>query len=306
MASSISHYVGRFAPSPTGPLHFGSLVTALASYLEAKCQQGQWLVRIEDIDPPREQPGASQLILTALQIHGLHWDADVMFQSERIPAYRQALQRLQADNQVYACACSRQRLSTLPNGYDGYCLAHPPSTSVAVAFKLKCGSVQYTFTDQVQGEQHPSLCAPRDDFVVWRKDGLVAYQLAVVVDDIAQNVSHIVRGYDLFDSTVRQARLWQLLGAQPPQFAHLPLVENERGQKLSKQNHAAALDLTTPEHNLVQALHFLGHSPPGGLLQATVKEILDWALGHWDIARLRKQTGRFYDYGQCPTPGDGH
>ena len=281
MQSSLNTTVGRFAPSPTGPLHFGSLVAALASFLDAKQQQGQWLVRIEDIDPPRELAGAGDAILAALLAHGLQWDGELVYQSQRTDHYQSALQQLSAQGYTYACSCSRQRLASLPKGYDGHCLTHPPQPGEAAAIKLKTGKFACAFGDIFQGPQQQPLLGPADDFVLWRKDGLVAYQLAVVVDDIAQGVNTVVRGSDLLSSTSKQILLARLLGSQEPVYGHLPVVKNQTGQKLSKQNHAPAIDINTPQANLWQALHFLRQSPPPELERQPVAALLRWGVEHW-------------------------
>lgn len=299
ISASSPQYTGRFAPSPTGPLHFGSLVSALASYLDAKSHGGQWLVRIEDIDPPREQVGASESILAALINHGLQWDGEVLYQSKRYPQYRQALHQLVQRGHVYPCSCSRQRVAALSDGYDGHCLAHPPTSGEPVAMKMNSHDFLFTFNDTIQLNQQQSLRSPKDDFVVWRKDDLVAYQLAVVVDDIAQGVTHILRGSDLFDSTVRQALIWQLLGHSAPVYGHIPVVENELGQKLSKQNHAKALDINNPAKNLYHALLFLRQSPPDELIGWSVEQSLSWACQHWNIKRVPKQRGSYYSFEHC-------
>lgn len=286
MTASASNYVGRFAPSPTGPLHFGSLVAALASYLDAKSCAGRWLVRVEDIDPPREIPGARDAILNALVAHGLDWDGEILLQSQRTAHYKAALAELSAQRHTYACSCSRQRLRSLPNGYDGQCLSQPPTSRTPAAIKLKSRSFSYQFEDLIQGRQSQLLHAPQDDFVLWRKDGLVAYQLAVVVDDLAQGVNHVVRGSDLLDSTVRQALLLRLMGAEPPAYGHLPVASKQDGQKLSKQNHAAALDNSAAAANLVRALQFLGQAPPEHLLQGSVQAILRWGCEHWHRGKV--------------------
>ncbi len=295
MHSSPQTVVGRFAPSPSGPLHFGSLVAALVSYLDAKQHGGKWLVRIEDIDPPREVAGASEAILAALSAHGLHWDGDLMYQSQRGSAYQQALAKLQKMGQTYACSCTRQRLASLPNGYDGHCLSQPPEPGAAVAIKLSCRNYDFKFSDLFQGPQHQSLTSPGEDFVLLRKDGLVAYQLAVVVDDMAQGVNRVVRGSDLLDSTVRQALLISLLGGQAPVYGHVPVVEKQNGQKLSKQNQARAIDINTPQANLCQALAFVRQSPPKQLVTQPVAAILRWAVEHWQRQRIPACMGLPYN-----------
>lgn len=261
------NYIGRFAPSPSGPLHFGSLVCAVASYLHAKRNNGQWLVRIEDIDPPREQAGASDEILRCLEAHGLHWDGEVEYQSQRNDLYLTTLNWLKDEELTYPCACTRKRLTPLNGRYDGHCRVHPPSKKTPAAIRLKTDNLpqaflnvpaQINFFDEVCGEISEDLTETCGDFVIHRKDGLFAYQLAVVVDDIAQNVSHVVRGQDLLDTTARQIFLYQLLRKPAPQFCHIPVVLDKNGNKLSKQNHAPALDNKNWKENLKKACAFLG------------------------------------------------
>lgn len=279
-------YIGRFAPSPSGPLHMGSLVCALASYLDARSNNGTWLVRMEDIDPPREQAGAADLILTCLQKHGLQWDdSEVMFQSRRTQAYNQILNNLQQNALIYPCSCIRKRLSALNGRYDGYCRTHPAVPPAALrlnleAAKLKGVTLQQAFYDGLQGEQFEDLTL-QGDFVIHRKDGLFAYQLAVVVDDIAQNITHVVRGSDLLDTTARQRALMQLLGHQPPQYSHIPVLADANGNKLSKQNHAPAVNLDTPTHNLIEALTLLGFDTAVLTSPASTASILNWAIPRW-------------------------
>lgn len=279
-ATAQSPYRGRFAPSPTGPLHMGSLLAALASFLDARHNSGSWLVRMEDLDPPREEAGAAARILDSLQSHGLHWDGDVLFQSQRGAAYAAALEQLAAAGQLFSCDCSRALL-----GPDGACcgncrerqglLAGPTATRVAVP-----PSCHIEFADQIQGLVATALGAAAADFVVKRKDGLDAYQLAVVVDDAWQGVSHVVRGSDLLDSTPRQIFLQQLLGHPTPSYSHIPVLSDASGQKLSKQSHAAALDDQQAPANLRAALGFLYQREPPPALE-TAREILAFATRCW-------------------------
>lgn len=285
-------YIGRFAPSPTGPLHLGSLVAALASYLHAHAHSGQWLVRMEDLDPPREQPGAAAEILRSLEAHGLHWHGSVLYQSDRLNAYAEALEQLQSADLIYACDCTRQDLQAMGGIYNGRCRQRMVDTSKPHALRLKLygtpqfPATQLSFTDLLQGEQWQDLQHAAGDPIVKRKDGLFAYQLAVVVDDIAQGVTHVIRGMDLLEVTARQIVLFKLLGSEAPAFGHVPLVLNDSGQKLSKQNLAPALDSTRAANNLWQALGFLGQNPPTdfGTVSGTdsVDEILAWARNHWN------------------------
>lgn len=281
-----SGYIGRFAPSPTGELHQGSLLTAVASWLDARQQQGQWLVRMEDLDPPREQPGAADSILRCLEAHHLHWDGPVMHQSQRLDAYAAALQHLDAAGLTYPCNCNRQRLKDLPI-YDRHCLRHPPSQPpCATRIRVPQGADGHIeFSDGFQGPQQELLEASVGDFVIHRKDGLFAYQLAVVVDDIAQRVNHILRGSDLLDSSARQLYLYKLLGQPRPQLAHLPVLVNREGQKLSKQTFATPLNPDRAADNLLLALRQLGHPPPAEL-QGDGPGLLQWGIAHWDKERV--------------------
>lgn len=290
----MSGYIGRFAPSPTGPLHFGSLVAALASYLDARAQQGKWLLRIEDIDPPREQPGATGAILRSLEAHHLQWDGDVLYQHSRHDAYREALQHLEQHGLSYRCTCSRQERQH-DAVYNGHCrtLDHPPGTLSAIRLDIQraCTACHtgplLQFDDLILGQQQQGLLLEAGDFVIHRKDGLFAYQLAVVVDDIHQQITHVIRGADLLDVTARQILLFRLLGAAAPAYGHVPLALNAQGQKLSKQNLAPALDDSLPSHNLFRALQFLKQDPPAGLEQESPPQLLAWAITHWDISALR-------------------
>lgn len=278
--STTSPYRGRFAPSPTGPLHQGSLIAALASYLDARHHGGAWLLRMEDLDPPREEPGAAQRILNSLQSHGLLWDEEALWQGQRHAAYAQALEQLWADNHLFYCDCTRQML-----GPEGACcgdcrrrqgsIASPAATRINVP-----PSTHIHFTDRIQGEQSTGLGQALPDFVVKRKDGLDAYQLAVVVDDAWQGVSHVLRGSDLLGSTARQVFLQQTLGHPTPAYCHIPVITDTAGQKLSKQNHAPALDDSQAPANLRTALDFLCQDAPPAMLNTT-GDILAFAVEHW-------------------------
>ncbi len=285
MPGTPPRYRGRFAPSPTGPLHLGSLIAALASYLDARRAGGTWLVRIEDLDPPREEPGAARRILHTLRCHGLNWDEEVMWQSGRTAAYRAARERLAAAGHLFRCDCTRARL-----GPDGCCAGRcrPRQAQVtdpcAVRVEVPEGC-RVVFHDQLQGPRESALGAEYPDFVVRRKDGLDAYQLAVVVDDDAQGITHVVRGSDLLDSTPRQIYLQRLLGCATPHYCHLPVLTDPAGHKLSKQNHAPPLDDGTPLANLRQALRFL-HQPPPPPGLADAADLLAVAVAQWDPRRI--------------------
>ncbi len=292
-------YVGRFAPSPTGPLHFGSLVSALASYLDARHQSGIWLVRMENIDPPREQAGAQDAILRSLEDHALHWDGQVLFQSERLAAYAQTLAQLQQAQLVYPCRCRRKDIQAMGGVYDGRCRLNKVSTDKPHALRLKLYELppggpelpdQLAFEDLIQGPQQQDLRRQAGDQIVLRKDGLFAYQLAVVVDDIAQGITCVLRGSDLLEVTARQIRLFQLLGARVPAFGHVPVAVNPLGQKLSKQTHAPPLNRDRAGANLWRALDFLGQQPPPELQAAAPDELLTWGLAHWRRERIPGQS----------------
>lgn len=288
VSSESPAYIGRFAPSPTGPLHMGSLIAALASYLDARANQGRWLVRMEDLDPPREPPGAADTILHQLEALHLHWDGEVLFQSQRLDAYHEALARLSAGNHIFYCRCSRKRLRALPSGYDGHCRSRRQPVPEKTAVRVQVPECSLGFDDRIQGWFQQQLALEVGDFVIKRKDGLFAYQLAVVVDDAFQQITHIVRGYDLIDSTPRQLYLQQVLDYPAPRYAHIPIIVNSRGEKLSKQRFAAAIDLSNAAQLLLEALRFLGQRPPGDLRGADCATLLDWATMNWDIQAVPK------------------
>ncbi|HLV76865.1 MAG TPA: tRNA glutamyl-Q(34) synthetase GluQRS [Marinobacter sp.] len=275
-------YRGRFAPSPTGPLHFGSLVTALASWLEARTARGDWLVRIEDLDPLREPPEATGQILHSLECHGLYPDEPVRFQSRRHDAYQSAIDQLLALNKAYRCRCSRKLLQQHGGYHPDHCRDGQPApgdTPYAIRFALT--DEFSVWQDLLLGPQQQQVAAELDDPVLLRKEGFYAYQLAVVVDDIDQHISHVVRGSDLLDMTAQQQQIFRALGARPPQWLHIPVIVNDQGQKLSKQTHAPALDDQQPTANLVNALAALGQQPPPALANATVDDVLAWARENW-------------------------
>jgi glutamyl-Q tRNA(Asp) synthetase len=337
-----SNYRGRFAPSPTGPLHFGSLAAAVGSYLDAKHHQGTWLVRMEDLDTPRCVPGASEDILRTLEAFGLYWDDDVgralpavektmsghfdrlrtgkarptvIHQSQRTAAYEKALQRLQAIGAVYPCACTRKEIAdSALHGiegpvYPGTCRNGIPAGREGKAWRVRTnkfisvrpelvegrkgfdklgqnGSI-IEFDDALQGHITQHLESEIGDFVVKRADGLFAYQLAVVVDDAFQNITHIVRGADLLHSTPRQIYLQRLLGLNTPAYMHLPIAVNAQGEKLSKQTLAPAIATDDLITTLISVLEFLRQQLPSELRQGSVEEVLGWAVAHWQPERLK-------------------
>lgn len=256
-----SSYIGRFAPSPSGPLHAGSLLAALASYLDARAHEGRWLVRIEDIDTPRVVPGADQVILQQLRALGMQWDEEPVRQSRRLAHYQAAFGRLDRVGSVYGCACTRAELSAGP--YPGTCRHGLPSGRAPRAWRWRVPQGAVSFNDRWSGPQVQDVAREVGDFILRRADGLWAYQLAVVVDDAAQHITHIVRGADLLDSTARQRLLMEALGASAPATLHVPLLCDAHGYKLSKQNHAPALPLTDPLGTLLSAWRALGFDSTG-------------------------------------------
>jgi len=288
----MTRYRGRFAPSPTGPLHFGSLVAAVGSFLEARTRGGDWLVRMDDLDPPRVVPGAADDILRALQACGMVWDGEVVHQSTRSDAYHSALHRLRAKGLVYPCACSRREIADSAIAgvegpvYPGTCRAGLPPGKAARALRIDTRGGTIAFEDALQGRITTALEQEVGDFVLHRYDGVYAYQLAVVVDDAEEGITDIVRGADLLGSTSRQIYVQHLLGLPQPRYAHLPVAVNAAGEKLSKQTLAAPLDAAKPLPALVAALSFLGQQPPRELARATIRELWDWAMRNWSLARV--------------------
>lgn len=275
-------YIGRFAPSPSGPLHFGSLVAAVASYLDAKKNKGLWLVRIEDIDPPREQPGAREIILQALDAYGLHWDGSVILQSHRLGAYKIALQYLLNNDHVYFCICTRKALIARGQSCTGECYTKKTPPSQPHTLRLRYHPGYQTFTDTVYGKQSCDM-VEKGNCILFRKDGLFAYQLAVVVDDIWQQITHVVRGADLLDSTPWQLCLLQAFKHSAPVYTHVPLVLGDDGKKLSKQHFTPAIPLNKPDETLFKALQFLQLGPDKALEGASVTELLEWGIQNWKL-----------------------
>lgn len=297
------NYRGRFAPSPTGPLHFGSLAAAVGSYLDAKHHHGVWLVRMEDLDTPRCVPGAADDILSTLDAFGLHSDEPILYQSQRTAAYEDALNKLKAIGAVYLCCCTRKEIAdSALHGieglvYPGTCRSGIPHGREERAWRVRTDlasspfslpSSPIKFDDALQGHLMQNLENEIGDFVVKRADGLFAYQLAVVVDDAFQNITHMVRGADLLASTPRQIYLQRLLGFLSPHYMHLPIAENEAGEKLSKQTLAAPVDAQQPAATLLRVLDFLQQQPPAQLAGSDTKTVLDWALENWNVMKLRR------------------
>lgn len=287
-------YIGRFAPSPTGLLHIGSLLTALASYADARAQGGRWLVRMEDLDPPREMAGAADDILRTLEAFGFEWDGGVAYQSRRYDLYHEALGRLKAKGLVYPCDCSRKDWQAVARAgadgfvYNGCCAGLDPQRALhkTPAWRVRVPDEIIGFDDAVVGHYAQNLAHDIGDFVLLRADGFWAYQLAVVADDAAQGITHIVRGQDLLVSTPRQLWLQRALDAPEPHYAHLPLLVNGAGQKWSKQTLAPALDLGAREALLRQVMAYL--KLPAAPEVDRPQDLLAWAVRHWDMAKVPK------------------
>jgi len=291
--AAATDYRGRFAPSPTGPLHFGSLIAAVASHADARAAGGAWLVRIEDVDLPRSRPGAADTILFQLEAHGFEWDGPVWRQADRAGVYREALGRLQQAGRVYRCVCTRRELAADPIGpigervYRGACrggLADARAASRRGAIRVRVPAADVAFVDRLYGPQRQRLASDVGDFIIRRADGLAAYQLAVVVDDAAQRITDVVRGADLLASTPRQIFLQQALGLSMPRYLHVPVALDAQGRKLSKQTGARALG-DDPLAALLSAWRFLGQpEPPADI--ASAREFWAWARSQWTPARL--------------------
>lgn len=288
-------YRGRFAPSPTGPLHFGSLVAAVGSCLEARVRSGEWLVRMEDLDRQREAPGAADAILRSLEAYGFEWDGEVVFQSHRDAAYAAALARLEEQGAVFRCACTRREISDSSLSiagepvYPGTCRNAALRGREARTTRVRVEKAAITFDDLLQGRIEQHVGREVGDFVVRRADGYFAYQLAVVVDDFEQGITHVVRGADLLTSTPRQILLQRLLAFPTPRYSHLPVAVNREGEKLSKQTLAAPLTERDAPAELARALRFLGQSTPGDLAEASIPEIWTWARKNWRAEHIPRR-----------------
>jgi len=290
-ARSTPGVTGRFAPSPTGALHFGSLLAALGSFLNARAQNGEWLVRIENIDPPREVPGAGLGQIEALARHGLTSDRDIVWQMDSTRLHERVIDELVAGGLAFPCACTR---ADLPDSgiYPGTCRRGLPEDRRPRSIRLQVEEGSVNFEDAIQGPCLQSPAQECGDFVVRRADGLIAYQLAVVVDDAIAGVTEVIRGCDLIESTGRQMLVYRALGLPSPRYGHLPLIVDESGRKLSKSDRDDPIRHGPPERNLRRALQCLGHPPPPGLL--TVDDLLSWAVEHWSLDKVPP--------GPCVTP----
>ena len=291
-APLLTDYIGRFAPSPTGLLHIGSLLTALASYADARANRGKWLVRMEDLDPPREMPGAAAHILHTLEAFGFEWDGEVVWQSRRHSLYRDALGRLKEKGLLYPCYCSRKDWqAAAAQGADGFVYngrcrrpEDRPHTDKPPAWRIRVNDETIGFDDGIVGHYTQNLARDIGDFVLLRADGFWAYQLAVVADDADQGITHIMRGQDLLVSTPRQIYLQRCLGFATPHYAHLPLLVNKHGQKWSKQTLAPALDENHKEQLLRQVLQYLNLPPAPEVSRP--QALLSWAIEHWQPHKI--------------------
>jgi len=286
-SDSPKRYVGRFAPSPTGPLHLGSLTTAVASFLHARQNDGEWLVRMEDIDPPREVAGAASAILHALESFDLCWDRDVLYQSSRLETYRTTAEHLLQTGLGYRCSCTRAELRRRRSGerYPGICRTkteHQRTTAI----RILTSPSPIAFHDILQGNCTFSLARTTGDYVIFRRDGLPAYHLAVVVDDAEQRVTHVIRGVDLLDSTATHIHLQKTLDLATPVYGHLPVVMNATGQKLSKRTGATPVDLEQSGIIAFDLLKRLGLQPPDALCGAKPEILWEWAVPRWNIQSL--------------------
>lgn len=284
-------YRGRFAPSPSGSLHLGSMMTALASWLEARSRQGEWLLRMEDLDRPRVSQAHADDILRSLERHGLHWDGPVLYQGRRSEAYATAMERLVMQDLLYACTCTRRELADSQPGidgpvYPGNCRNNPPLLPARHALRIKVNDRPRTFVDRIQGRQDQILSRDVGDFILRRSDGLHAYQLAVVVDDAEQGITDVLRGADLLSSTPRQMYLQRLLQYPAPGYAHLPLLVNAVGAKLSKREITDPLNRQPPQQVLALCLELLGQRPPADLVDMPLADLLGWARSHWSLEKV--------------------
>jgi glutamyl-Q tRNA(Asp) synthetase len=281
------NYRGRFAPSPSGPLHFGSLVAAVGSYLDAKANQGTWLVRIEDIDTTRVVSGADTDILNTLEAYSLHWDEQVVYQTKRLDLYQDVVNSLTKQQLVYGCRCSRKQIKALGGIYQGHCKTQQLDLHTN-ALRLTQNYATTEFTDVIQGHIEVNAALAGEDYIIKRSDGLFAYQLVVVVDDMAQGINRIVRGADLIEPTARQISLFKQLQQPIPEFAHLPLAVAKPGFKLSKQNYAPAICKHNPKPTLLAALAFLGLPTFAELIELNVEQLLAWGVQNFNLSQVPK------------------
>ena len=283
-----SQYVGRFAPTPSGGLHLGALLTAVASFVDAKANKGNWILRIDDLDKPRVVDGAESQILKTLEIHGLEWDGPIAHQSEHIEDYRAARACLKKLDLLFYCSCSRKSLLKTSR-YPGTC-RNRRSPIMDTAIRITVDDQLWQISDLVQGSSCELLDQTVGDFVIWRKDDIPSYQLAVVVDDNLGQVNHVVRGYDLLDNVSRQLFLLNALGNTVPSYLHIPVIIDARNIKLSKRDQASIVDNLLPVRNLQTVLTLLGQSLPSPRCQVSVYELLQWAIVNWRRSAIPKNS----------------
>lgn len=292
----IQPYIGRFAPSPTGPVHFGTLIAAVGSYLQAKKNNGAWIIRMEDVDTTRKVAGSDKEILNTLEAFGFEWDNEIIYQSQQTALYQSALEQLLSQSMLFPCVCSRKQLAeTNSDIYPGTCRNRQLAEDKLVeeneyALRLLARDVTIEFSDTVMGKQSQNIAQQCGDFVIKRRDGLFAYQLAVVVDDALQGITEIVRGSDLLDSTPRQIYLQQLLNYPTPGYCHLPLAIDKHGNKISKSGNATRVDIKYRGKLICKVLMFLGQNPPIDLSDSSIDDIWSWAIKHWNISQVPAKT----------------
>ena len=287
-SNNTNRYIGRFAPSPTGPVRFGTLVAAVGSYLQAKTSNGDWLLRIDDVDTTRKVEGSDVAIIRTLEAFGFQWSGEILYQTQMIDAYEAALDKLIEQSLVFPCLCSRKQLheSGAGNIYPVTCRLRKLPEAEEHSLRLIAEDVTITFNDIVMGKQSQNIKSECGDFIIKRRDGLFAYQLAVVVDDALQGVTEVVRGTDLLDSTPRQIYLQQLLGYPTPRYCHLPLAVDAAGSKISKSEGKSKIEIAHREELLISSLDFLGQQVPGALSGSGIDDIWRWAMDNWDVTRV--------------------
>jgi glutamyl-Q tRNA(Asp) synthetase len=277
-------YKGRFAPSPSGPVHYGTLVAAVGSYLQARKNNGEWFVRMDDVDTLRIVDGADSDILYTLEHFGFEWDGEVTYQTQQIDSYQQALEKLTSQSLVFPCTCSRKILAKTDSKiYPGTCRHRALAENEEHALRILSQDIDIKFDDVVMGKRSQNIERQCGDFIIKRRDGLFAYQLAIVVDDAIQGITEVVRGADLLDSTPRQIYLQRLLNYPTPRYCHLPLAVDDQGNKISKSGGATKVETEDREKLLISSLHFLGQKPPGDLVKSNVNDIWSWAIKNWNV-----------------------
>jgi glutamyl-Q tRNA(Asp) synthetase len=284
----IKNYRGRFAPTPSGALHFGSIVTALGSYLDAKSNKGKWFLRIDDIDQSRNKIDANKIILEQLEKLGLTWDGPIVYQSQNISLYETAIKKLEEFNYTFLCTCTRQELGN--QIYPGTCRYKNNIQKKKYSIRIKTENIQISISDRLQNNYTQTMDSEVGDFIIKRSDDYFAYQLATIVDDNEQKITDIVRGFDLLDSTTKQVYLQSKLQYKTPRYLHLPIAVDSKGKKISKAGNEITPEKSAPEIILVNALKFLGHNPPDKIENSDINTILDWSIENWHVDSLPKKS----------------